>query len=162
MGSLIKILKGYIMLQNSAARTVKQIKKSDHITPIFVELHWLQVTYRIKYKLLLFAFKVCHDTAPQYLSELLHPYVPHRNLRSSDTFLLETLHSHLVSCGDMSFSVSAPRLWNERSCDSLPDFKKLLKTLFLREYLVILFHDTCSSHMFLPITLIFILFDYLL
>ena len=86
------------MLQNSAARIVKQIKKTDHITPILAELHWLPVTFRIKYKLLLFAFKVYHDTAPQYLSELLHPYVPRRNLRSSDAFLLETPHSHLVSC----------------------------------------------------------------
>ena len=128
MGSLIKILKNY-MLQNSAARILKQINKTDHISPILAELHWLPVTYRIKYKLLLFAFKVCHDTAAQYLSELLHPYVPHRNLRSSDTFLLETLHSHLVSCGDRSFSVSAPRLWNERSCDSLPDFKRMFSDI---------------------------------
>ena len=133
-----KYLKKLQMLQNSAARIVKQIKKTDHITPILAELHWLPVTFRIKYKLLLFAFKVYHDTAPQYLSELLHPYVPRRNLRSSDAFLLETPHSHLVSCGDRSFSVSAPRLWNDlpyylRSCDSLPRFKKLLKTLFFRE-----------------------------
>ena len=133
-----KYLKKLQMLQNSAARIVKQIKKTDHITPILAELHWLPVTFRIKYKLLLFAFKVYHDTAPQYLSELLHPYVPCRNLRSSDAFLLETPHSHLVSCGDRSFSVSAPRLWNDlpyylRSCDSLPHFKKLLKTLFFRE-----------------------------
>ena len=128
------------MLQNSAARIVKQKEKSDHITPILAELHWLPVTFWIKYKLLLFAFKVYHDTAPQYLSELLHPYVPCRSLRSSDAFLLETPHSQLVSCGDRSFSVSAPRLtlWNDLpyylcSCDSLPHFKKLLKTLFFRE-----------------------------
>ena len=136
------------MLRNSAARIVKQIKETDHITPILSELQWLPVIFRIKYKLLLFAFKVCHDTAPQYLSELLHPYVPRRNLRSSDAFLLQTPHSQLVS-----FSVSAPRLWNDlpyylRSRDSLPHFKKLLKTLFLENVLVILFHDTGSSHMF--------------
>ena len=166
MGSLINILKNYKSFQNSAACIVKQIRKTYHITPILAELHWLPVTFRIKYKLLLFAFEVCHDTAPQYLSELLHPYVPRRNLCSSDVFLLETPHSHLVSCGDRSFSVSAPRLWNDlpyylRSCDSLPHFEKLLETLFLENILVILlFNDRSSSHMFIPITLIFILYDF--
>ena len=86
-----KYLKKLQLLQNSAARIVKQIKKTDHITPILAELHWLPVTFRIKYKLLLFAFKVYHDTAPQYLLELLHPYVPSRNLRSTDTFYLKHL-----------------------------------------------------------------------
>ena len=90
------IVKQIVIL--GANRTVNQIKKTDHSTPILAELHWLPVTYQIKYRLLLFAFKVCHDTAPQYLSELLHPYVPRRNLRSSYAFLLETPHSHLVSC----------------------------------------------------------------
>ena len=91
-----------------ANRILKQIRKTDHNTPILAELHWLPVTYRIKYKLLLFAFKVCHDTAPEYLS-----YAPLRNLGSSDAFQLETPHIPLVSCGDRSFSVATPRLRNE-------------------------------------------------
>ena len=79
-----KHLKTLQMLQNSAAHIVKQNKKTDHITPILALLQWLPVTFRIKYKLLLFAFKVCHDTAPQY--QRLHPYVPRRNLCSSILF----------------------------------------------------------------------------
>ena len=110
-------------VQNSAARIIKCIKKTEHISPILAELLWLPVSHRIKYKLLLFTFKAVHETVPQYLLDLIHPYVPRRNLRSSDAYLLETPHSHLVTCGDRSFSVAAPILWNTlpyniRSCDS--------------------------------------------
>ena len=33
-------------IQNNAARVVKKQKKSCHITPLLVELHWLPVEYR--------------------------------------------------------------------------------------------------------------------
>ena len=39
-------------LQNCAAKLVFCASKSDHVTPLISDLHWLTVTNRIKFKLL--------------------------------------------------------------------------------------------------------------
>ena len=41
------------LIQNSAARIVTLSKRFDHITPILFKLHWLQLGYRIHFKILL-------------------------------------------------------------------------------------------------------------
>ena len=72
-------------VQNAAARLVCKAKKSDQIHPILETLHWL-VTHRIQYKISTICFNSISGTAPQYLSDLLQPYTPARQLRSaSDT-----------------------------------------------------------------------------
>ena len=73
-------------VQNVAARLVCKAKKSDHIHPILETLHWLPVTHRIQYKFSTICFNSISETAPQYLTDLLQPYTPARQLRSaSDT-----------------------------------------------------------------------------
>ena len=58
-------------LQNTAARIVSLTKKYDHITPVLKQLHWLPVRLRIKFKIILLAFKALNDLAPSYLKSLL-------------------------------------------------------------------------------------------
>jgi hypothetical protein len=41
-----------------------------------MQLHWLPVKSRIKFKILLLTYKSLHALAPRYLSDLLHPYTP--------------------------------------------------------------------------------------
>ena len=69
--------------QNTAARIATQTKRSDHITPILHELHWLPVEMRIDYKILSLVYSCIKDVAPQYLRALLSRYPPVRHLRSS-------------------------------------------------------------------------------
>ena len=38
-------------VQNAAARLVFGSSRSDHVTPTLIQLHWLPVSYRIKFKL---------------------------------------------------------------------------------------------------------------
>lgn len=38
------------VIQNAAARTLMKVKKSDHITPLLYELHWLPVSFIIDLK----------------------------------------------------------------------------------------------------------------
>ena len=127
-------------VQNTAARLVTKTRKFDHITPVLIELHWLPVAERIKYKVLLLTFKSLHNQAPMYLQALLTPHNPVRALRSSDKHLLVVPKSRLVSSGDRAFSVMAPKLWNSlplcvRSSDSVESFKRDLKTeLFKQAY----------------------------
>ena len=64
------------LVMNNAARLVMKLRKSCHITPVLIELHWLPIECRIKYKLLLLVFKCLQNLATSYLCSLLQPYTP--------------------------------------------------------------------------------------
>ena len=68
------VLANRLRVQNSASRLVTKCPRSDHITPILRELHWLPVKPRVQYKLLVTTYKALHGNAPFYLSEMLQPY----------------------------------------------------------------------------------------
>ena len=76
-------------VQNSLARlVVPSVRRTDHITPILKRLHWLPIEQRIKFKIAVLTFNTLSHKQPTYLSQLLVPYQPTRNLRSSDQHLL--------------------------------------------------------------------------
>ena len=58
-------------VQNAAARVIFRIAKFDHITPALIDLHWLPVTFRVHFKLLLFVYKALHNQSPFYIKDLL-------------------------------------------------------------------------------------------
>ena len=126
-------------VQNSLARVVvPSCKRSDHITPTLVKLHWLPVEKRIEFKIATITYKLLHNNQPSYLSELLHSYKPTINLRSANKLLLTVppIHSEI---GRRSFSYSAPHIWNSlpdhlRAADSLPSFTSQLKTHLFRSH----------------------------
>lgn len=76
------------LVQNSAARILPGTSASEHITPTLEKLHWLPVSFRIDFKILLLTYKALNNLAPQYLCELLTPYTPTHALRSSEAGLL--------------------------------------------------------------------------
>ncbi len=80
-------------------------------------------------------YKVLHGLAPQYLAELLIPYTPSRNLRSSQSGILVVTKTRLRSGGDRAFSSYAPKMWNYLLADireALGIFKSRLKTFYFR------------------------------
>ncbi len=121
------------MVQNAAARFLTGTKKRDHITPVLASLHWLPIKLRVDFKVLLFAYKALHNSAPDYVCDLIKPYTASRSLRSSDQLLLSVPRSRCKTKGDRAFSVVAPKLWNSlplniRASPSLDAFKSSLKT----------------------------------
>ena len=130
------------LIQNSAARLITKSSKRDHITPILFKLHWLPVHCRIRYKILLYAFKTLCGLGPEYLNTMIKRYQPTRYLRSEGQNLLQIPNKSNRSArsGDRAFSVVAPKLWNSlpvhlRETSTISSFKKLLKTyLFRSEY----------------------------
>ena len=58
-------------VQNAAARLNFQESKFSHAKPRLKSLHWLPVTQRIHFKLLLIIFKAIHGPAPSYISDLI-------------------------------------------------------------------------------------------
>ena len=127
-------------IQNCAARVLKRVRKSQHITPVLHNLHWLPVRFRIEYKICLLTYQCVHGSAPVYLRELITERRLGRQLRSSNTYTLQVPVSNLRTMGDRAFQVAAPQLWNAlpihlRAPQTVEAFKKQLKThLFLKAY----------------------------
>ncbi len=121
------------MVQNAAARLVFTQPKRAHVTPLFVKLHWLPVSARIKHKALTLAYKATTASAPAYLKDMLMPYVPSRVLRSSNTNRLALPSTHTRRPQSKRFSAIVSQWWNKlpvatRAGSSLLTFKKLVKT----------------------------------
>jgi hypothetical protein len=118
-------------VQNCAARLVTGSKKYYHITPLMKQLHWLPISQRIIYKIVL--TKSLNGLAPHYINNMLKPYTPSANLRFSSKEFLTIPSVRLVNYGERSFSYAAPKLmWNElpeyiRKSETLPIFKTRLK-----------------------------------
>ena len=121
-------------IQNNAARLILKKKKTDHISPLLTQLHWLPVQKRILYKLDTICYKCLNNAAPDYLTSLLNSYKPSRTLRSaSDPLTLKTPRTKLNSYGPRAFSVSGPLSWNNlplsvRQQPTFSSFKTSLKT----------------------------------
>ena len=126
-------------LQNSAARVICGTPMRDHITPVLRELHWLPVTTRIEYKIILLTYKALHGLAPSYLSDLLVSYTQRRVLRPrAISSKLVTPRCELKKYSRRSFSVAGPTLWNTlpdslHMLDSVAKFKGALKTFLFKK-----------------------------
>jgi hypothetical protein len=126
--------------QNSAARLVTRTKKRDHISPVLRELHWLPVEQRIEHKLLSLTYQASNNAAPEYLNELVEPYVPGRVLRSGSKKLLcvpGKKDALTKSFGERAFSFAGPSLWKPTPLSlklsaSKASFKANCKTLLFR------------------------------
>jgi len=78
--------------------------------------NYLFSSVRIKFKLALLAFSARSNSAPLYLSCLLHNYVPGRSLRSSQSNLL-CVPSYKLNFGACSFRVATSTVWNSLPAD---------------------------------------------
>ena len=92
---------------------IKVKKKSDEITPILYDLHWLPIKERIVFKLLMFVYKILNNQAPMYLTLLIDLYVPGRTgLRSAnpDLLLLQRKDTNVTNktYGWRAFNICAP------------------------------------------------------
>ncbi len=101
------------MVQNFAAWALTFNNKSAHITPILHQLHWLPVAKRIQFKLLVLVYKAHNSLSPQYLVELVQPYVPARTLRSRNDNLLVLPKYKLSTVSGRAFCIIGPKLWNK-------------------------------------------------
>ncbi|KAL2085093.1 hypothetical protein ACEWY4_018413 [Coilia grayii] len=138
------------MVQNAAARLVFNQPKRSHVTPLFINLHWLPVAARIQHKALTLAYKVTSGSAPTYLNVILNAYIPSRMLRSSNTNRLAVPSPKTKRGHSKLFSVVVPQLWNNlpvptRAATSLSTFKKLVKTLLFRDCLT---KPNSTNHLF--------------
>ena len=73
----IYVVKKFQPVQNAAARLRTCSRKYDHI---LIKLHWLPVSERIKFKILLLTFKALHQLSSTYIQDFITRYSPSRTL----------------------------------------------------------------------------------
>ena len=120
-------------IQNNLARVVACSRRRDHITPVLKDLHWLPVTARIEYKIVLLSHKVLNYQQPVYLLNTVSGYTPSRDLRSVSQHTVSSRRTH-TKVAEQSLNFAAGKVWNKlpldlRSTSDTARFKKRLKTL---------------------------------
>ncbi len=126
-------------IQNRAARLITRTQRHQHITPVLKSLHWLPVSVRIEYKVILYAFKVLSGCAPTYLVDLVQQKSLPRSMRSSSYIQLMVPKTRTKTYGERSFRYAAARLWNSlppsmRTLTTVGAFKRKLKTHLFTVY----------------------------
>ena len=130
-------------VMNTAARIIFSARRSDHITPLLQELHWLKIRDRIDFKLAVLVYRCLHGIGPEYLAcdiRRVADVDSRRRLRSSGTAALVVPATRHPTLGDRAFPVAAARMWNSlpnsvTSASSLSGFRRSLKHfLFTRSY----------------------------
>ena len=65
-------------LQNRAALIIFQVPRRHSFSPLLKSLHWLPVDSHIKFKIILYIYKIRNNMTPVYLSNCVKVYVPAR------------------------------------------------------------------------------------
>ncbi len=99
------------LIQNAAARLIFNQPKRTHATPLFINLQWLPIAARIKFKALMFAYKTTSGSAPLYLNSLLQTYVPSRSLRSASEQRIIVPSQRGTKSLSLTFSLTVPSWW---------------------------------------------------
>ncbi len=129
------------LIQNATARLIFNEPKRMHAIPLFINLHWLTIAARIKFKKLMFAYRT--TSAPLYLNSLLQTYVPSRSLHSANERRIIVPSQRGTKLVSQTFSLTVPIWWNDlpnsiHAAESFHIFKKRLKTYLFHLYLTLL------------------------
>ncbi len=101
------------LIQNASARLIFNEPKRTHVTPLFINLHWLPIAARIKFKALMFAYRTTSGSAPFYLNSLLQTYMPSRSLRSASKRRITVPSQRGTKSLSQTFSLTVPIWWND-------------------------------------------------
>jgi len=108
---------------SAAARVITNTKKfeSGLSWTLHHDLHWMDVTERILFRVAATVYQCLHGMAPAYLTELCTPVTASASrrggLRSVTTSNLVVPRCRLSTYGTRAFSVAGPVCWN-----ALPDY----------------------------------------
>ena len=111
----------------------------------YIKLHWLPVRHHIVYKILSLLYKAINGTVSCHICDLFDYRNSKGTLRSSSQYPLATPKARLKTCGERTFAVAGPGLWNSiplelRSGSSIDSFKRHFKTyLFNKQQTYCLF-----------------------
>jgi hypothetical protein len=125
---------------NATVRVVYSARRSEHISPLLRELHWLRFPQRVEFRLAVLVYRCLNGTAPRYLANGLQRVADissRSRLRSPTTALLDVPRSTHKTIGDRAFPVADAKVWSgpPRPITQLPSppaFRRVLKTELFR------------------------------
>ena len=136
-GLSVKNLDRLQLVQNTLARVVTNTKRSDHITPVRFNLHWLPVGSRITFKVATLTYRARTFGQPSYrylgsLVSTLSSSATQHVLRSSTTNRTDIPRRKTAMAQHRSFSSAASAIWNSlplelTSSETLSIFRTDLK-----------------------------------
>ena len=135
-------LHSLILLQKRIIRVVTKSKYYEHTIPLFQRLKCLNLIDLVKYKTLVFMFKVKQNVVPPNLQKYFTTVSKSHNISTrSNTQGLFAVSSCRTKAKSFNISISGVKLWNSisyeiRLCDaqSMSIFKHKIKTYLLRNY----------------------------
>lgn len=98
-----RVLQVYNFDKIQKAHVLTKTRRREQITQVLQLLHWVPVSFRINFKVLLLVFQCLDGVGLSYLSALLLPYEPSRPMRSSGCRLLVTTKVRTPTYGEASF-----------------------------------------------------------
>jgi len=124
------------------------LSRSDHVTPTLIQLHWLPVSYRIRFKLCCLVHAIHYGRSPAYLTETVQSVGASRSrsgLRSSSTSSMHYTLYHGCARNSASgrshlrvlpLGTLCPLPDHIRTVDDYIKFRKLLKSHYFSEVLI--------------------------
>ena len=108
-------------------------------TVMLNDIHWLSIKKRVMYKILLLLYQSLHGTTRDYITTRHNEYHPPHTIRSCEEKLLVVQKTNL-HYGDLTFSVSAEKLWNLiplnlKCMQNVDILEKCLKTYLFKKRL---------------------------
>ena len=94
------LLRKLQLVQNMAARILTGTRRTEHITPVLRQLHWLPVKQRVQYKVALLTYRALHGEGPACLGTMLQYRNPGCALRSASEGKLKVPRTQLATFGD--------------------------------------------------------------
>ena len=100
----------------AAARLILQLPRKSHFSDaIRRQLHWLDISERVRFKLCVLAHRCIHGSAPSYLSKYCIPVssiAGRSHLRSAASGGLFQRRTLYITIGPRAFAVACPAAWN--------------------------------------------------
>jgi len=128
-------------VQNAAACLVTGTRRSDHISPVLRQLHWLPVRQRVDFKVVTLVHQSLSVISPPYLADVcrLVADAHERRLRSTVSRTCAVTQTY-STFGDRAFGAAGPGLWNSlpwhlKDADiSYCEFRRSLKTFLFGQW----------------------------
>ena len=123
-------------IQHEAARIVTGLTRSVRLENLYKECEWPSLPIRRKYQNLNFMYKALNNMVPEYISDIIPPFVRHQNnypLRNRNDLTVPINRTEIFR---KSCIPSSPNLWNSfdnnlKEIPSFEGFKKILKDSYL-------------------------------
>ena len=121
-------------IKNQVAKLIMNKEKFDSPVTTMKQLHWLPISFRCKYKMLLLVYRCMKNQAPEYLQQkLIFRNLVQNTWSAIESDLLYIPYNKRKTLAGHGFSTAGPKLWNSlphelQTAPTVCGFKKLLKT----------------------------------